>query len=226
MRNRPSTVIRLEIPQIHGTIGDYSLTALCPRLVWSLCKACRAEPASVQNSPVRQHFEFHHLIEVPMKNRIHTFVAAMCLAAAVTMFAAPSQALAQSCGYGFAGSGGYGPYGWGFGGTASPYAMGRIPTPPYFALHPPVYYSTPVPRTFGYSPFAYSGNVRTPEVVDMGHAQVLTNPYVTPVKEVKPAVTPAKKEEQQAIAKTRPRWITNPHVESNKANQRTVVVND
>jgi len=25
---------------------------------------------------------------------------------------------------------------------------------PYFALHPPVYYSHPVPRTYGYSPFA------------------------------------------------------------------------
>ena len=25
---------------------------------------------------------------------------------------------------------------------------------PYFALHPPVYYSRPVPRTYGYSPFA------------------------------------------------------------------------
>ncbi len=34
---------------------------------------------------------------------------------------------------------------------------------PYFALHPPVYYSYPVPRTYGYSPFAYPPGVMTPE---------------------------------------------------------------
>ena len=35
------------------------------------------------------------------------------------------------------------------------YSVGAIPTPPYFALHPPVYYSTPVPRAYGYGPWAY-----------------------------------------------------------------------
>jgi hypothetical protein len=34
---------------------------------------------------------------------------------------------------------------------------------PYFALNPPVYYSYPVPRTFGYSPFAYPPGVLTPD---------------------------------------------------------------
>ena len=35
---------------------------------------------------------------------------------------------------------------------------------PYFALHPPVYYKdAPVPRTYGYSPFAYPVGTRTPE---------------------------------------------------------------
>ena len=50
---------------------------------------------------------------------------------------------------------------------------------PYFAAHPPVYYSTPVPRTYGYSPFAYPPNVRTPEVAG-GCAQPVEvlNPYV------------------------------------------------
>jgi hypothetical protein len=33
---------------------------------------------------------------------------------------------------------------------------------PYFALHPPVYYSYRVPRTYGYSPFAYPPGVLTP----------------------------------------------------------------
>src|ERR1700742_789907 len=36
---------------------------------------------------------------------------------------------------------------------------------PYYALHPPVYYSYPVPRTYGYSPFAYPPSVMTPDVV-------------------------------------------------------------
>jgi hypothetical protein len=33
---------------------------------------------------------------------------------------------------------------------------------PYFAVHPPVYYSYRVPRTYGYSPFAYPPGVLTP----------------------------------------------------------------
>lgn len=36
---------------------------------------------------------------------------------------------------------------------------------PFYALHPPVYYSLPVPRTYGYSPFAYPPGVMTPEVL-------------------------------------------------------------
>ena len=35
---------------------------------------------------------------------------------------------------------------------------------PYFALHPPVYYSYPVARTYGYSPFAYPPGTMTPEI--------------------------------------------------------------
>lgn len=35
---------------------------------------------------------------------------------------------------------------------------------PYFALHPPVYYSHPVARPYGYSPFANPPGTRTPEV--------------------------------------------------------------
>jgi hypothetical protein len=44
----------------------------------------------------------------------------------------------------------------------SPYVTGQIPVPPYFALHPPVYYSYPVPRPYGYSPYAYPSYVMTP----------------------------------------------------------------
>lgn len=57
---------------------------------------------------------------------------------------------------------------------------------PHFALHPPVYYSVPVPRTYGYSPFAYPPTVMTPEVELTGKLEVL-NPHVPP----KPAAMPA-----------------------------------
>ena len=60
-----------------------------------------------------------------------------------------------------------------------PYAMGRIPTPPYFALHPPVHYSDFVARTYGYSPFAYPGTFETPAVPRVTPEEV-ANPYVKP----------------------------------------------
>ena len=57
---------------------------------------------------------------------------------------------------------------------------------PHFALHPPVYYSVPVPRTYGYSPFAYPPTVMTPEVELTGKLEVM-NPHVPQ----KAAATPA-----------------------------------
>lgn len=48
---------------------------------------------------------------------------------------------------------------------------------PYFALHPPVYYSLPVPRTYGYSPFAYPPGTMTPEV-EVPKPEVIPNKYV------------------------------------------------
>lgn len=61
----------------------------------------------------------------------------------------------QDWGYGSA----YSSNGWGFGwptGCWNPEAI------PYFSLFPPVYYSYRVPRTYGYSPFAYPPGVLTP----------------------------------------------------------------
>lgn len=51
---------------------------------------------------------------------------------------------------------------------------------PYFAAHPPVYYSQPVPRTYGYSPFAYTPDTRTPDVVPAMQPVEIVNPYVQP----------------------------------------------
>lgn len=110
-----------------------------------------------------------------MKNLIGMTVVAF----AFLLVAAAEPAQAQYIG----GNGvGYG----GFGQLGSPYALGRIPVPPYFALHPPVYYSQPVARTYGYSPFAYPGSVRTPDVKAAApQAKVITNPHATPVKSEK-----------------------------------------
>ena len=77
------------------------------------------------------------------------------------------------------------PYpGW-LGYYGSPYSLGQIPVPPYFSLHPPVYYSHAVPRPYGYSPYAYPGTMQTPDVAT---PEVIENPYVQPKAEPEPAV--------------------------------------
>jgi hypothetical protein len=48
---------------------------------------------------------------------------------------------------------------------------------PYFALHPPVYYSYRVARTYGYSPFAYPPGVLTPGS-EPPRAAMVQNVYV------------------------------------------------
>ncbi len=57
---------------------------------------------------------------------------------------------------------------------------------PFYALYPPVYYSYPVSRPYGYSPFAYPPGVPTPERAPAA-AQYM-NPYVPQKPEPKPAV--------------------------------------
>lgn len=48
---------------------------------------------------------------------------------------------------------------------------------PYYALFPPVYYSYPVARTYGYSPFAYPPGTITPDAPPV-QAAVYLNPFV------------------------------------------------
>lgn len=48
---------------------------------------------------------------------------------------------------------------------------------PYFALHPPVYYTGPVGRPYGWGPFAYPAWVETP-LVEPPRPMVIQNPYV------------------------------------------------
>jgi hypothetical protein len=86
---------------------------------------------------------------------------------------------------------GYGPGG---GCGSSLYSLGRIPVPPYFALHPPVYYSGITPTTYGSSPFARrparaidypvhempksSAKPTSSPALTVGSPQVVMNPFV------------------------------------------------
>jgi hypothetical protein len=81
---------------------------------------------------------------------------------------------------------------------------------PYFALHPPVYYSQPVPRTYGYSPFAYPPHVMTPEIVVEAQPVTIINPHVqTPQKDL---AKPKPKQDRTAARATpaEPLVIVNP----------------
>ena len=114
-----------------------------------------------------------------------------------------------------------GPYGGGYGFGA--WDMGRLygvmaDNVPYFAAFPPVYYSQPVPRTFGYSPFAYPPGVMTPEVVEDVQPQVIENPYVVPQtsSEGPAMVAPQTVDQTTSVAPVRgPQVILNPYVKQN-----------
>ena len=109
-----------------------------------------------------------------------------------------------------AGGFGYGGYVW-----SSPYpadltplySVGAIPLPPYFALHPPVYYDVPVPRTYGYSPWAYPPYITTPEVVEPV-PEIIQNKFVPQKTKGQP------KEPKVASAPLR---IRNPYVISRES---------
>jgi hypothetical protein len=87
---------------------------------------------------------------------------------------------------------------------------------PYFALHPPVYYSYPVPRTYGFSPFAYWPSVMTPDPLGVIQPMEIINPYVpSSGQPTKP------KADQAAAASARPQpqplVIYNPYVGADKS---------
>ena len=126
----------------------------------------------------------------------------MAMLAVVCLFVAAPAVQAQGCG-GY----GWGGYGWLY--NSLEYNV------PYFAAHPPVYYSYPVPRTYGFSPFAYPPNVMTPEVAGAAQPLEIVNPYV-PSTQQKAAEKPA---DQTAATRSRPEplVILNPFVTGDKA---------
>jgi len=125
----------------------------------------------------------------------------LCLFALAAMLACVPLSSANAIGGGGHGRGGHGGRGHGIGGGFGGGVIGfgggdygwdvaelyreLYNNLPYFALHPPVYYSEPVPRTYGYSPFAYPPGTMTPEIVGEAQPVTINNPYV-------PMTTPAK----------------------------------
>jgi hypothetical protein len=88
---------------------------------------------------------------------------------------------------------GPGGYGLGFFNYGSrPYA--NVYRVPYFAMYPPVYYSYPVARPYGYSPFAYPPGTMTPAAAPKVAAVEYQNPFTEPV------TTPASPTENKQTA--------------------------
>lgn len=120
----------------------------------------------------------------------HCLIAACLCVASLTAAGLASAAgpayLPSDCGgwnYGYgrgiAGYGGYGGYSY-----LAP-RISFVPTPPYFALHPPVYYSAQIyRRPYGWSPFAFHGQTMPTEAVVVSSAAkqpeplLIVNPYV------------------------------------------------
>ncbi len=96
-------------------------------------------------------------------------------------------------------------YGGGFAGYGGYNVYTNSDRPPFYAMFPPVYYSYPVPRPYGYSPFAYPPGTMTPEVLSGAVASTITNPYVSPENVAPPVPTiptvPAKPQELPGKAK-------------------------
>lgn len=135
--------------------------------------------------------------------RLRLLLAFIPLGIASLVACAPARAYEQ-CGWGLYNRLGFG---WGY---MSPYSLGQVPVPPYFALHPPVYYSAPVPRTYGYSPFAYPGHTPTPEIATVVEPAVIDNPYVAPTS--LPAAPGDREPDADSSAAAQPKMILNPFV--------------
>jgi hypothetical protein len=87
---------------------------------------------------------------------------------------------------------------------------------PFYALHPPVYYSYPVPRTYGYSPFAYPPYVMTPDVACASQPLEIINPHVDST-EAKPTKSTKPDRSAATSARVVPLVVINPFVAPNQA---------
>lgn len=95
-------------------------------------------------------------------------------ALAVCPLAATEKAQAQ---FGGAQCGGFGAFGLGAYADVGNLYRVLSQNVPYYSAFPPVYYSYPVPRTYGHSPFAYLPTHVTPEYAAPAPLAI-DNPYV------------------------------------------------
>jgi hypothetical protein len=80
-------------------------------------------------------------------------------------------------------------------------------------MHPPVYYSYPVPRPYGYSPYAYPPGVMTPEILgELTGPQEIINPHVPPAEKTNPTSSKTDKTARATRASI-PQVMINPYVE-------------
>ena len=85
---------------------------------------------------------------------------------------------------------------------------------PYYSAFPPVYYSYPVPRPYGFSPFAYLPHVQTPSIGECAQPEEITNPYA-PSSDADAEETAAEKT-TALPSRSVPLVVFNPYVTSAK----------
>ncbi len=97
-----------------------------------------------------------------------------------------------------------------FGCGGSLYGLGYVPVPPYFAIHPPVYYGERYYRSYGESPFARPDYSSRPQRV---RVEVIINPFVSqPAATSGPAASkPAEAKPSPDQVTVRPQIIMNPY---------------
>jgi hypothetical protein len=100
-------------------------------------------------------------------------------------------------------------YGYGYG-----FDVGRLygvlaDNVPHFAAFPPVYYSAPVARSYGYSPFAYPPGTMTPQLAAESQPVEIINPHFTPATSTS---TEAVEDKVTQAKITQPLLVMNPYV--------------
>jgi hypothetical protein len=105
--------------------------------------------------------------------RLNMKIYLTAILCAIALVSTAGQASAQ-CGVGF----GYGGFGGYYNYAIHPY----VPAPPYFALHPPVYYGARYTRPYGDSPFAAPSQLQpTASYAPKRHVEralTVNNPYM------------------------------------------------
>lgn len=128
---------------------------------------------------------------------------------AIALASTANQASAQcgAFGPGYGAFGGYYNYG------IQPY----VPAPPYFALHPPVYYGQRYTRPYGDSPFAAASQLQpNPNYAPARHVErslTITNPHILPMApaiEAAPAPAPVNTVPASPVV-VKPMVIDNPY---------------